>query len=126
MARRVLLAFLLAAMFAGSIVVSAQRAASAPSGQAKSQSTQPSSSVDRAADSIARVTLGQSAVPLYGPWKFNVGDSPIHAKTGRPLWAEPEFDDSRWDDVDPTPKVRAIDPTYGVAFGIIGVLAHFW
>jgi hypothetical protein len=29
---------------------------------------------------VQHVTLGQSAVPLYGPWKFTVGDSPIDPK----------------------------------------------
>jgi hypothetical protein len=40
------------------------------------------------ADHIVHVTLGQAAVPLVGPWKFSVGDSPIDAKTGELLWAE--------------------------------------
>jgi len=26
---------------------------------------------------VTQVTLGPSVVPLYGPWKFTVGDSPI-------------------------------------------------
>ena len=26
---------------------------------------------------IAQISLGQAAVPLYGPWKFMVGDSPL-------------------------------------------------
>jgi hypothetical protein len=64
-------------------------------------------------NSVTRVTLGQSAVPLYGPWKFTVGDSPIDSKTGKPLWAEPEFDDSKWETVDLTPKDRTIDPNTG-------------
>jgi hypothetical protein len=64
-------------------------------------------------NSVAQVTLGQSAVPLYGPWKFTVGDSPIDSKTGKPLWAEPEFDDSKWETVDLTPKDRTIDPNTG-------------
>jgi Stage II sporulation protein E (SpoIIE) len=65
------------------------------------------------ADTIAHVTLGQSAVPLYGPWKFTVGDSPIDPKTGKPLWAEPGFDDSSWETVDLTPKDGAFDPVGG-------------
>ena len=59
------------------------------------------------------VTLGQSAVPLYGPWKFTIGDSPIDPKTGQPLWAEPDFDDSKWETVDLTPKNGAGDPISG-------------
>ncbi len=61
------------------------------------------------------VTLGLSAAPLYGPWKFHIGDSPLDPKTGQPLWAEPDFDDSAWENVDLTPKGGSTDPTTGVA-----------
>jgi len=111
MARRTLLALFLAApaavlsaaLLAGSMVGAAQPAG-APNGHAP---TQP--------DSIAHVTLGQSAVPLYGPWKFTVGDSPIDPRTGHPLWAEPDFDDSKWETVDLTPKDGAVDPVGGLS-----------
>jgi hypothetical protein len=33
------------------------------------------------------ITLGQSVVPLYGPWKFTVGDSPLDPVTGAALGA---------------------------------------
>jgi hypothetical protein len=72
------------------------------------------------AQNTAHVTLGQSAVPLYGPWKFTVGDSPIDPKTGQPLWAEPDFDDSNWETVDLTPKDRAIDPVGGLSSYVPG------
>jgi hypothetical protein len=118
MARRTLFLLSLAVLFAGGIVAAAQPA-SAPTGQAKSQprtqSAQPGSNADRGTDSIAHVTLGQSAVPLYGPWKFTVGDSPIDPKTGQPLWAEPDFDDSKWETVDLTPKDGAVDPVGGLS-----------
>ena len=90
------LALCLAMSFAGGVETTAQQATSAH------------------ADSITLVTLGQSAVPLYGPWKFTVGDSPIDPKTGTPLWAEPDFDDSKWETVDLTPKDGAIDPITGL------------
>jgi len=61
------------------------------------------------------ITLGQSAARLYGPWKFTIGDSPIDPSTHRPLWAEPGFDDSKWEDVDLTPKEGAVDPIGGVS-----------
>jgi len=61
------------------------------------------------------VTIGQSAVRLYGPWKFTVGDSPIDPATHQPLWAQPGFDDSRWDTVDLTPKEGATDPITGIS-----------
>lgn len=34
-------------------------------------------------------------------------------KTGKPLWAEPGFDDSKWESVDLTPKDGAFDPIGG-------------
>ncbi len=62
---------------------------------------------------VEEITLGQSAVPLCGPWRFHIGDSPIDPRTGQPLWAEPDFDDSQWETVDLTPGTNAIDPTNG-------------
>ena len=59
-----------------------------------------------------RITLGQSVVPLYGPWKFTVGDSPLDP-SGAPLWAQPGFDDSKWETVDLTPKAGVFDPLGG-------------
>jgi hypothetical protein len=61
-----------------------------------------------------QVRLGQSLAPLYGPWKFMVGDSPVDPATKAPVWAEPNFDDSRWEDVDLTPAGGAIDPLAGL------------
>jgi hypothetical protein len=68
---------------------------------------------DVAEQGIAEIRLGQSAIPLYGPWKFTVGDSPVNPKTGQPLWAEPDFDDARWETVDLTPKEGSFDPVSG-------------
>lgn len=39
-----------------------------------------------------RVTLGQSATDLFGPWHFRVGDELS--------WAEPDIDDSHWETID--------------------------
>jgi hypothetical protein len=39
-----------------------------------------------------------------------VGDSPIDPQTGRPLWVEPDFDDSKWETVDLTPHSGVADP----------------
>jgi hypothetical protein len=36
-----------------------------------------------------QVCLGESVAPLYGPWKFTVGDSPVDPATNVPVWAEP-------------------------------------
>jgi hypothetical protein len=73
---------------------------------------------------IAHVTLGQAVVPLYGPWKFTVGDSPIDPKTRQPLWAEPGFDDSQWETVDLTPKDGAFDPGAGTSGYVPGWTAN--
>jgi hypothetical protein len=72
----------------------------------------------------AHITLGKSAVPLYGPWKFTVGDSPIDPRTGTQLWAEPDFDDSKWETVDLTPRTGAIDPIMGLQGYIPGWTAN--
>jgi hypothetical protein len=63
------------------------------------------------------ITLGQSVVPLYGPWKFTVGDSPIDAKTGKPLWAQPDFDDSNWETVRLEPSTKTTDSASGYVPG---------
>ncbi len=38
------------------------------------------------------VKLGESAANLYGPWRFQIGDSAA--------WAQPNFDDGSWETVD--------------------------
>jgi hypothetical protein len=47
--------------------------------------------------------------------EVHVGDSPLDRKTGHPLWAEPDFDDSKWETVDLTPKDGAFDPGVGLS-----------
>jgi len=61
----------------------------------------------------ARIVLGQSVAPLYGPWKFRVGDSPVDPVAHTPLWAEPSFDDSQWETVDLTPESGSHGPVMG-------------
>jgi hypothetical protein len=56
--------------------------------------------------------IGNSTIALTGPWKFQIGDSPLDPATHRPLWADPSFDDSRWETVDLTPNGSA-DPFTG-------------
>jgi Stage II sporulation protein E (SpoIIE) len=70
-----------------------------------------------------QVTLGPSVVPLYGPWKFAVGDSPLDPATHAPLWAQPGFDDSGWETVDLTPK-GVLDPLGGFSDYVKGWTAH--
>src|SRR5579862_6342908 len=66
------------------------------------------------------ITLGQSAVPLYAPWKFTIGDSPIDPVTQAPLWAEPGFDDSRWESLNLTPASAAANPVTGTSGYVAG------
>jgi len=49
---------------------------------------------------VQTIVLGPSATALTGPWKFAPGDSPV--VDGALLWAQPDFDDSRWDTMDLT------------------------
>lgn len=64
-------------------------------------------------ENAAHITLGQSLAPLYGPWKFQVGDSPLNPATHTPLWAEPGFDDSQWETVDTAPRSGERGPNMG-------------
>lgn len=68
----------------------------------------------------APIIFGQSVVPLNGPWKFQIGDSPIDPKTGKPLWAEPSFDDSGWESVDLKPPTGEFDPAGSERSGVPG------
>jgi hypothetical protein len=63
----------------------------------------------------AQVTLGKSTVALNGPWKFQVGDSPTDPATGKPLWSQPNFDDSRWEKVDLSSGQGLLDPINGMS-----------
>ena len=56
-------------------------------GRAQAQSA-PAQQTPAQADGAVHITLGQSAVPLYGPWKFTVGDSPVDPVIHAPLWAD--------------------------------------
>ena len=58
----------------------------------------------------APITLGQSVVPLYEPWKFQIGDSPVNPVTSAPLWSQPGYDDSKWETVDLKPTPGMVDP----------------
>jgi hypothetical protein len=78
---------------------------------------------DKPAQGTTHVTLGPSVVPLYGPWKFTVGDSPMDPATHAPLWAQPDFDDSRWEPVDLTPQ-GTLDPLGGFADYVKGWTAR--
>ncbi len=68
-----------------------------------------------APEHIKHIVIDDSTAPLYGPWKFHVGDSPIDPISHSPLWSEPGFDDSTWETVDLTPRDATLDPVYGVS-----------
>jgi Stage II sporulation protein E (SpoIIE) len=67
----------------------------------------------RSAPASASVLIGDSIVPLNGPWKFTLGDSPLDPSTHQPLWAQPGFDDSHWETLDLSPKPGWSDPYNG-------------
>jgi Stage II sporulation protein E (SpoIIE) len=73
---------------------------------------------------VEHITLGQSAVPLYGPWKFQVGDSPVDPVTHTLLWATPGFDDSKWETVDLKPRDLSLDSLYGYSGTVPGWTAR--
>jgi hypothetical protein len=70
------------------------------------------------------IPLGDSVVALNGPWKFSIGDSPADPVTHALLWAEPGFDDSKWETVDLTPKSEAQNPITGVSGYVPGWTAR--
>ena len=83
---------------------------------ATAHAAQPAPAKTRTAASnsaLTQIRLGDSVVALNGPWKFTIGDSPIDPATGKSLWAEPAFDDSKWENVDLTTAEGSIDPIAG-------------
>ena len=90
--------------------IHAQTASSAPAETARDRAAR-----DQTWHDGAHVKLGQSSVALNGPWKFSSGDSPVNAQTGQPVWAQPEFNDERWETVDLTSGMGAQDPINGMS-----------
>ena len=90
-------------------------------GQPHSKASGPGAASDR---KMEHIVLGQSAVALYGPWQFSVGDSPLDPATHQPLWAQPGFDDSKWESMDLTPKTRSINPMTGTSGYVPGWTAR--
>ena len=73
---------------------------------------------------IKQITVGDSTASLNGPWKFHIGDSPLDPASNTPVWAEPEFDDSKWETVDLTPPDSSLDPVYGISGMVPGWTAR--
>ena len=63
------------------------------------------------AQTPVEVRLGDSTIPLAGPWKFAPGDSPD--ANGALLWASPAFDDSAWSEMDLHARPGETDAAYG-------------
>jgi hypothetical protein len=84
----------------------------------------PAQAVPVVAAPSEHITVGDSTAPLNGPWKFHIGDSPVDPVSHAPLWAEPEFDDSKWETVDLTPPDGSLDPIYGVSGMVPGWTAR--
>jgi hypothetical protein len=61
----------------------------------------PTSSPQARLGSAVPVALG-SIVALTGPWKFHIGDDP--------RWADPDFDDSTWEQYDLAPGIENLTP----------------
>ena len=95
-ARPICSSLLLPAVLACSVLSTAQPKASSHIAQANQGIATP-------------ITVGNPVVPLYGPWKFQIGDSPTDPVTRAPLWADPDFDDSHWETVDLTPKADVVN-----------------
>jgi len=95
MARHFRFSFFLSILLACLRISSAQRSALPPT-----QPSQPNGAIP--------ITLGQSVVPLNGPWKFKTGDSPMDPATHKYLLAEPGFDDSNWEAMDLTPSASEL------------------
>ena len=77
-----------------------------------------------AGQGLDQVRLGQATAALYGPWKFRVGDSPVDPVTHELLWAQPGFDDSKWETVDLTPKPGSSNQRTGLPGWVPGWTAN--
>jgi hypothetical protein len=69
---------------------------------------------------VLSAEIGRSVVALNKPWRFQIGDSPLDPATQRPVWAEPNFDDSEWVNLDLTSVSGATDPLVGAAGYVTG------
>lgn len=58
------------------------------------------------------IALGDSVVPLNGPWRFHVGDDP--------RWSLPTYDDHAWETVDLTPAPGSHDGDVGLPGYVTG------
>ncbi len=71
------------------------------------QSVAPGTSPRAHASGPLQVTIGRSATDLFGPWRFHTGDDPA--------WAQPEYDDAAWEQVDLHAPDDPPDPELGTS-----------
>jgi hypothetical protein len=69
-------------------------------------------------DPVVHIKLGESTVELAGPWKFHVGDDTA--------WAQPDFNDSSWEEVDLTPDGKTGFSSGWTARGHKGYSGFAW
>ena len=77
------------------VLSAAQTVAPSPAAPGAKSAVNPGSFVEQ-------IRLGDSVVPLVGPWKFSTGDNPA--------WSQPGFDDSAWTEMDMTPPTSRAHP----------------
>ena len=65
--------------------------------------TQPYAKPQLSADLGTPINLGESSTELSGQWKFHTGDNPV--------WAQTDFDDASWGNIDLTPPPDSQDPS---------------
>ena len=107
--------FLLAFLYLGLTFVASAQTTSASHASVTPPVSAPAATV---------IHLGDSVVALNGPWKFSIGDSPVDPDSKTPLWASPNFDDSKWETVDLAPKSEAQNPITGVSGYVPGWTAR--
>jgi len=82
--------------------------------------------VSHAQADVITAMLGQGEIPLNGPWAFRMGNDYS--------WANPQFDDSHWDQLDLTPPPGSHDGDVGLpgyvpgwaSKGYSGRWGHAW
>ena len=97
-----------------------------PSCAGTAQPSAPAGNLTQVGNAAIPITLGQSVVKLYGPWKFHTGDNMA--------WANPSWNDSAWDTMDLKPVPGSVVPYLGgsgfvpgwTARGYAGYSGYAW
>src|SRR5579871_2970851 len=118
----------------GAVAIGLAQGPARPAQSSVESSAQSSAQSGQGAAEGAQAGFGRAEMPLYGPWRFRSGDSPVDAATGVPLWAEPGFDDSTWEERSLEPEPGLKDPYNGdpryvrgwTATGHPGYMGYAW